>query len=75
MGCVGTEGLSTPPNLILEDLLGHSISEENITNQVMWILLIYLYSISSLSHAGAEFFHYSVLMASNLHNSGFLGSE
>lgn len=35
MGCVGIEGTSTPPNLILEDLLGHSISEENITNQVM----------------------------------------
>lgn len=51
MGCVGTEGTSTPPNLILEDLLGHSISVENITNQVMRILLIYLYSISSLSHA------------------------
>ena len=73
MGCVSTEGTSIPPDLILEDLLGHSISVENITNQVMWILLIY--SISSLSHAGAEFFHYSVLMASNLHNSGFLGSE
>ena len=42
MGCVSTAGTSNPPNLILEDLLGHSISVENIAIQVMWILFIYL---------------------------------
>lgn len=72
---MGTRGASHALNSILVDLLSHSISVENLAFQVMRILLIYLYSISSLSHVGAKFFHYSVLMDSNLYNSGFLGSE
>lgn len=72
MATVGTSNSST---LILKDLLGHGISVENNAIEVMWILLIYLYGISFLSRVGAEFFHCSVLMGSNLHNSGFLDSE
>lgn len=73
MGSMGTSNL---PNWILEDPLGPQYFVENTAFHVMWILLIYLYSIFfSLSYGGAEFFHYSVLMDSNLHNSGFLGSE
>lgn len=72
---MGWRNVSLAFPLILEDSLGPqcfcrehcSASHVDSVNT-----LIYCFS---LSHVGAEFFHYSVLMDSKLHNSGFLGSE
>lgn len=73
-GRVGAMGTSC--SLILEDRFStwYFRRECRIPGRVDSVN-IFIWFFSSLSHVGAEFFHYSVLMDSNLHNSGFLGSE